>query len=254
MNLPVNQLSFIQNRQIGLREKLATMFPKELIQDFFLRSEVYLENGKTNYDILLGKEAGKTAGPTERLLQTNDAFAPNAVALRVKKDKFVSDKAYPGNVKLYSYADDGVFDGAAVGGFTEAECMQPIYNSDFSLYADGKELIYKLDTSQMEYIPENRFTATRIHAGTGSLPGFEGFLPLSKDFVLLGGNENRGNLDLRGANVGTIEADPTANTPDKVEQNKVVLIFYGLIVRGGGDKVSQFEMADIVKNGAILMQ
>lgn len=254
MYLAANSMSFIQNRTLSIREKLKQYYPPELIQDFFLRAETFLEDGKSSYELLLGKDAGKTAGATERLLQTNDAFAPVGLALRVKKATFVNNREFPGNDKLLSFVDSAVFDAAAVGDFSEAQCMQGVYNSDLALYADGKELLYKIDTSALEFIYDIPLTADRTHHLTGCLSDMCGYLPLSKDFAIFGGNENKVVLDIKGADTSMIAGDPAANAEEKVEQNKAVVIFFGLIVRGGADKVNHVDLIDNVYNGALILR
>ena len=251
MDYYLNNQNLIYNKFQSMRLKLAEYFPKEYIQEFFLRAEVFLENGKSSYDFQLGKEAGKTAGATERLLQNNDAFAPVGLGLSVKKAALVSGKEYPGNDQVLNFADDDIFDGAAVGGYTEAQCMEGVYNADLSMSADGKEIIYKIDTAMLKRVPDFRFQANsaRWHWSGESLSQFANFLPLFKDFVLMGGNENKVTMDIRGANTGTIQAG--TGTTD--EQNKAVIIFPGLIIRGGADKVTNLDVGQFMRDGAFYL-
>lgn len=251
MDYYLNNQNLIYNKFQSIRLKLAEYFPKEHIQEFFLRAEVFLENGKSAYDLILGKEAGKTAGATERLLQSNDAFAPVGIGLAVKKAALVSSKEYPGNDQLVWFADDDVFDGAAVGGYTEAQCMEGVYNADLSISADGKEILYKLDTAMLKRVPDYRFQANsaRYHYSNESLAQYANFLPMFKDFVLMGGNENKVSLDIRGANTGSIQAG--TGTTD--EQNKAVVIFPGLIIRGGADKVTNLDVGQFKMDGAFYL-
>lgn len=255
MDYFLNNQNLIYNKFQSVRLKLAEYFAKEHIQEFYLRAEVFLENGKSAYEMLLGKEAGKMAGATERLLQNNDAFAPVGLGLFVKKATFASSKEYPGNDHILSFVDDDVFDGAAVGGFTEAQCVEGVYNADLSINADGKEILYKLDTAMLKRVPDYRFQANsaRYHYSQEALADYANFQPLFKDFVLMGGNENKVTLDIRGADTGTIEAGSTANDSGKVEQNKAVIIFPGLIIRGGADKVTNLDMGQFMRDGALYL-
>ena len=247
MYTPANSGGFILDRIIAVREKLAAYWPKEHIQPFFLKAETYLVNGQNSYPILLGKSAGKVAFINEKLLQQNDAYAPVGVSIGVKKVVMANNaESNPGKVITYPYAEDTVFDGAAVGGNTEAECVESVFNADFSLAADGKEVLYNLDTAQLKFIPDFRFTATRTQAATGSLADMTRFFPLIKEFVLFGGNENMINISLRGGATNQIEAaDGQADT----ERNKVSICFIGLIVRGGADKVAHIDLPGIADKG-----
>lgn len=95
----------------------------------------------------------------------------------------------------------------------------------------------------LERVPDNSFQAgSRYHNSNASLTDFCNFHPLMKQLVLIGGNENRVNLTIQGANTGTIEAGSTANDAGKVEQNKAVVIMPGWIIRGGADKVLNIDL------------
>lgn len=242
----LNSLNSLQARAINTREKLAKYFGKEFIEDFYLRSETFLENGKSSYEFQLNKQAGKVASKVERLLSNNDAFAPIAIGVAVKKAALTGGVESPGNDQLLFFADNGVFDGAAVGGYTEAACVQGIYNANLSMKADGQELIYSLDTAALENVPDFRFTATRIFQA-GSIQ--QNLHPLTKEFVLFGGNDNVVTLDIQGGNTGTIAGDTATDSGSAIgatEQNKAAVIMYGLIIRGGADKVNHLDLTQMM--------
>ena len=56
-------------------------------------------------------------------------------------------------------------------------------------------------------------------------------------------------MDIRGANTGTIQAG--TGTTD--EQNKAVIIFPGLIIRGGADKVTNLDVGQFMRDGAFYL-
>ena len=237
-NIMLNSLNSLQARLVNTRLKLAEYFPKEDIQDFYLRVEADLENGKSTVDFLLGSSAGRTAGRTERLLQNNDAFAPVAVGLFVKKAKLVAGVESPGNDSLLATVDSDIFDNAGANDYSEAECVQAVYNSDLGMYADGKELLYKMDTAFLEA------------PLTGNGQRLEDHMKiLNKEFVIFGGNDNKVSLDMRGAITDTIAGDPAATATEK---NKAVLTFSGLIIRGGADKVNHLDIQQAMGGGAAM--
>jgi hypothetical protein len=51
-------------------------------------------------------------------------------------------------------------------------------------------------------------------------------------------------IDIKAANVGTIAGDGSA--VGVTEQNKVVLIFQGLVIRGGADRVNHVDLINLM--------
>lgn len=239
MNIMLNSLNSIQARKVNTRTKLADYFPKEDIQDFYLRVEADLQNGKSSVEFLLGASAGRTAGKTERLLQNNDAFAPVALGLFVKKAKLVAGVESPGNDSLLASVDATIFNHAGSGNYSEAECVQAVYNSDLAMYADGKELLYKVDTQMLE----------AVFSGSGQLLE-DAMQILTKEFVIFGGNDNKVTLDMKGAITDTIAGDPAATATEK---NKAVLIFSGLIIRGGADRVNHLDASQLIAGNTLAL-
>jgi hypothetical protein len=252
LDLQANDLGFIQNRMLAAYQKLvATGYQEDNIQSHFLRAEVFLENGKSDYEMELGKSAGKIAGPREKLLQTNDAYAPIALSLGVSKVPISNNaESVSGKSIVYPYVDDGVFNGAALAGNTEAECVESVFNGDFSMKTDSTEIIYGVDTSRLKYVPQNRFTATRIQCSTGSLASYEGYYPFIKQFAIFGGNQNIVRLNLKGAATNQIAA---ADGQTATQRNKVVVIFAGLIIRGGSDNVKHIDIRKAKEKGVLYL-
>lgn len=233
----LNSLNSSRAQTVNGAMKLKEYFPSEDIQDFFLRAEDNLNNGKSSHEIQLVNTAGKTAAATERLLTSNDAFMPLEVGLFIKKATIAGGREFPGNDRLYTFPLASLFNGAAVGGFTEAQCVEAVYNGDLGLYSDGKELMYKIDTSIFRH----------EYATADSSPNIlDVFYPLAKQFVLFGGNDNVAKIDFKSSNVGSIQGDTVTAGALDTEQNKLVLIFKGLIIRGGADRVNHIDLQGLM--------
>lgn len=245
LSVGVDGVSHITTRKRILREKLAAAFGGDMniIQPFMHRTYVELENGKTSYEFLFDRQAGKTAYPSEKLLHSNDAFAPAFLALRIAKvKKDANGKLKIANSRPFSYVVPQIFDGpVSPSGFTEQECLLAIFNgSNISMGVDQTEIIYQLDGAMFEHIPETQFfAADSTLPNTGQLSEFDGFVDLEKEIVLFGGNQNHVRLELRDADVSTIQAGVGAEDD---EINILQLWSYGFIVRGGSEKLRHSDM------------
>lgn len=240
----VDGVSHVTTRLRVLKEKLGAIYgDMNVVQQFMHRTYVELENGKTAYEFLFDRQAGKTAFPSEKLLHSNDAFAPAFVALRIAKvKKDANGKMKIANARPFSYVVPEIFDGAASAtGFTEAECLLGVFNgSNISMGVDQTEIIYQWDGSMFEYIPETQFLAgDNLLPSTGSLSEHEGWVDMGKEVVIFGGNQNHVKLEFRDADVSSIQSG--VGEEDN-EVNILQLWSFGYIIRGGSEKLRHSDM------------
>lgn len=247
MNQYVSTPVLIQARLIAVREKLVAIFGKDMaaqIQPYTVKAKDQFANGKANYLIKLGLDnnkysTGNNTDDTQSLIPKNDAFCPVAMSFGIRKAVVASGITLGAVGKTYSYPEDFIFDGAAVGGYTELQDIQGVFGGGkLSWKADNHEIIYSQLCEDFLYAPVTQESAL-LYPSTGSLAEYEGCRLLTKEFILFGRNDNLIALDIFNTDTQTI-AGGTGTSATEI--NEPIVKLHGFVIRGAGDGITNLDV------------
>lgn len=221
-----------RDQMLAMKHKLAGKFSAAGfdIQIFIVSAWVALTNNNTNPEIHFSQQYNGLDASPQELIAENDGFVPVAGRLGVSK---VTDGNFDQAV-IYQYADKTIFDGAAVGGSTENECVTAFFNnSRINLTVEKQPVITDLLSSYFQHQPAQQVAAANT-GETGAAENWENFKPMFTDVGFTGKNKNIIRLDLNGP-ITTLAGDGTASP---AEQNYAVVELLGFKLQGMGQEVA----------------
>lgn len=199
---------------------------------YILRTFVTLTSGTTFYKIpLCAKFNELTADKTQKQIGQNDAFAPVAASMVVRKaigsNYAVAEQA--------TFEDKTIFNAASGGsGFTENQNIQGVYfGASVTLDVENDAIIENLSGVGLRYVPTIQAAAAAV-AGFGSNQDFDRFLPLYKDIVVAGGTDASLKVSLQGF---TPDAKIVGDSGVSGEQNYLGFEVVGFHIKGEDNRV-----------------
>jgi len=179
-------------------------------------------------------------------LNRNDAFYITHIALRIIRE--LSTDSATGltaqNFPKFSYPPPGFFDGAAVGGATEAQSLESLYNSELSFKTNIVERIKDYSTTNFRLVTETQAAANPLVAKDQFGPGeaMRGFKSITPNIGLSGQEDNIAELNVLG-NIGNINGDTNAGgTPGQGNLNWVALSLYGFLIIDGSKALTKSQV------------
>lgn len=233
-------------RKALVKSVLTSMLPERIIHDHTLRVLQPVKNNKSSYDFPIIKGIQNT-NPGEMLLTNQDAFALVGIRPIVAKGKTNGNTYMVNGIPFQSYVDPIVFRGAAAGSaaaggatapaYLEAEAMENFFTGYFDLKESSTEIVYKLDTRKLRYLPARGVDVNAEMPSVRLLPVQErinednGMYLLGKEVLFHGKQDINAYFNIEGAaDLGQVEAPfPTAET------NVFGFELHGFLIRGGAD-------------------
>lgn len=202
--------------------KLAQVGYNGVVSEREVRTEVYLENGRTEYLLSLkASEAPLSPAKTERKMNEQNAHVFFGVGMFLAKEIIAGPY---GNEKLHTFANVTEF-ADEVGGFQNAH-LNSVYNGHLNLKVGDSTYLDQYAVSDCEVIRTTQQSAT---VRSERLPG-DGFMDLTPQFTLRGFENNEMRFNLPNNNAG-LKIQYTAN--NKV---KLVFRFKTFVITGAGAK------------------
>ena len=137
--------------------------PAQKFRPHALRMLTKLENNKSSiaFDVKNAQSIDGSKVP-QVLLTTNDVFVVSHLGFMVEKVRVKDKKRYFGNARALPYPDRAVFDGAAVAPspFSEAECLEAIYNGTLSFKTGDYTRLGDFPMSYYRITPETQQSAS----------------------------------------------------------------------------------------------
>jgi len=199
--------------------------------------------------------SGSSRRPSEILLNRNDVFFASYVGFRIgREDGTGAADLRIDNYPYHTHADANFFNGAAVGGATEAQSLQACYGGTLSCKTDTKDRLKPLSMTYFNWVPAypnrngNLLTQpngadstfdTRYQSEYGATMEKRGMKKLTPLLGFDGQQDNFWSIQLPDQSlIGNINGDTdAASSSGQGNKNVAMLVVYGWEVIQGADPI-----------------
>ncbi|MEO1413413.1 MAG: hypothetical protein AAFW73_26275 [Bacteroidota bacterium] len=167
--------------------------------------------------------------PLEIRLDENDAFLCHAAGLALHGVPIIGGRELPAIVERLHYPDPNVFNGPAIGGVTELQSLEMVYNGLLQIETEQDIRLKQYDTSVFRTVPEVQKSATTVPQTCENA-----IKDLDTAFMFYGGSRNDIRILLNSAGGNYAAISGVADT----RVNYAVLILEGIIMTGASKKAT----------------
>jgi hypothetical protein len=216
---------------------------QSMLKNYLNLDSVNISYSKLRYDNILSTTAvnnitfsplavqntGSTSASTANVLLNNgDVF------FMVNQGFFISKQITAttyGKQALHTFPNSYVFTGAAVGGFTEAQNLNEIYNGYYSLQVNVKTIIPNASMEQFQYADFGQFGAGAAILTSDSFDVSKQLKEIQPNPLLLGGIKAQYTIQIPDSTILTPVASATPNV--------LTWMSYGFLLSGVSDSIIQ---------------
>lgn len=232
-------------------ERTAAKFPGFIINRSVLRMEQPLASNQSTYKFQMKQGNVSTDGPSQVLLNDDDAFVIVGLSLGIVKHDLSVSPAQYGNFQLFTYPDPEYFVGAPAGAAFEYQSLLTIFNGTLQFNTASLLRIKPHDTSDYLMVPRAQVVPPVADVNdllNPTLPEFGGRGDTSRSYIEMqptplvdGQQQNEFTLNLGAGDYTGIAGQYTSAGAATVEsRNYLVLRVLGMLVAQGSVAAKQY--------------
>jgi hypothetical protein len=219
---------------------------QSMLKNYLNLDSVNISYSKLRYDNILSTTAVNNITFSPLAVQNTGSTSPSTanvllnngdVFFMVNQGFFISkqiNSAYYGKQQLHTFANNVIFNGAAVGtpSFTEAQNLNEIYNGYYSLQVNVKTIIPNASMEQFQYADVGQINAGTLVLSSDSFDVTKQLKEIQPNPLLLGGIKAQYTIQIPDSTILTPVA--SSSTP-----NVLTWMSYGFLLSGVSDSIIQ---------------
>lgn len=233
----------------GAYERVARLFGEDkfIFSTQIFRMEQPLAPNKSQYTFQLKQGNTSTDGPSQILMNDEDACVLVGLSLGVVKHNLTESPPAYGTFPIFYYPDAQVFAGIPVTGIPEWQSLLAIWNGSIEFRTESLVRLKPTSTTPYLYVPETQVMAGSPDTAQNTQAQFGGrgwasnaFVEQQPTFLLDGKQSNNFILNLGAGDYTAIDGRYNAEGEAEDSRNYLVLQALTILVANGSQEAKRF--------------